>query len=156
MGYKFKIMTQEQAEDIAFNWHYDAEYSFYDMEADKEDLVEFLDSKKRGDSNFVVTKDKENNIIGFFSFNTVDINTIDIGLGMRPNLIGNGNGLEFLKAGLEFAKSKYTPQKITLSVATFNQRAIKVYRKIGFEDIDTFMQDTNGDSFEYLKMTYQC
>lgn len=156
MGYKFKIMTQEQAEDIAFNWHYDAEYSFYDMEADKEDLVEFLDSKKRGDSNFVVTKDKENNIIGFFSFNTVDINTIDIGLGMRPNLIGNGNGLEFLKAGLEFAKSKYTPQKITLSVATFNQRAIKVYRKIGFEDVDTFMQDTNGDSFEFLKMTYQC
>ena len=36
-------MTQEQAEEIAFNWHYDAEYSFYDMEADKEDLVEFLD-----------------------------------------------------------------------------------------------------------------
>ncbi|QOV12628.1 GNAT family N-acetyltransferase [Viridibacillus arvi] len=154
MGYKFEIMTQEQAEEIAFNWHYDAEYSFYDMEADKEDLVEFLDPNKRGDSNFVVTKD--NDIIGFFSFNQVDINTIDIGLGMRPNLTGNGNGLEFLKAGIEFAESKYTPRKIMLSVATFNQRAIKVYRKIGFEEVDTFMQDTNGDSFEFLKMTYQC
>ncbi len=154
MGYKFEIMTQEQAEEIAFNWHYDAEYAFYDMEADKEDLVEFLDPQKRGDSNFVVTKD--NDIIGFFSFNEVAINTIDIGLGMRPNLIGNGNGSEFLKAGLEFAKSKYTPRKITLSVATFNQRAIKVYRKNGFEEVDTFMQDTNGDSFEFLKMTYRC
>ncbi|MGE7624600.1 GNAT family N-acetyltransferase [Viridibacillus sp. NPDC096237] len=154
MGYKFEIMTQEQAEEIAFNWHYDAEYSFYDMEADKEDLVEFLDPNKRGDSNFVVTKD--NDIIGFFSFNQVDINTIDIGLGMRPNLTGNGNGLEFLKAGIEFAESKYLPQKIMLSVATFNQRAIKVYRKIGFEEVDTFMQDTNEDSFEFLKMTYLC
>ncbi|MFF3102514.1 GNAT family N-acetyltransferase [Viridibacillus arvi] len=154
MGYRFEIMTQEQAEEIAFNWHYDAEYSFYDMEADKEDLVEFLDPNKRGDSNFVVTKD--NDIIGFFSFNQVDINTIDIGLGMRPNLTGNGNGLEFLKAGIEFAELKYTPQNIMLSVATFNQRAIKVYRKIGFEEVDTFMQNTNGNSFEFLKMTYQC
>jgi len=154
MGYKFKVMTQEQAEEIAFNWHYDAEYSFYDMEADKEDLVEFLDPIKRGNSNFIVTKDNE--IIGYFSFNKVDINTIEIGLGMRPNLIGNGNGVEFVKAGLEFAKSKYTPQKITLSVATFNQRAIKVYRKIGFEEVDTFMQDTTVDSFEFLKMAYQC
>ena len=154
MRYKFEIMTQEQAEEIAFNWHYEAEYSFYDMEADKEDLVEFLDPQIRGDSNYVVTKD--NVTIGFFSFNKVDINTIDIGLGMNPNLVGNGNGLEFVKEGLEFAQSKYTPQKITLSVATFNQRAIKVYRKIGFEEVNTFMQDTNGDSFEFLKMIYQC
>lgn len=154
MGYKFEIMTQEQAEEIAYNWHYDAEYSFYNIESDKEDLVEFLDPQKRGDSNFVVTKD--NDIIGFFSFNKVAINNIDIGLGMRPDLIGNGNGLEFLKAGLEFAKSKYIPQTITLSVATFNQRAIKVYRKIGFEEVDTFIQDTNGDSFEFLNMSYQC
>lgn len=154
MEYKFKLMTQEQAEEIAFNWHYDAEYSFYDMEADQEDLVDFLDPKNRGDSNFVVTKD--NDIIGFFSFNKVAINTIDIGLGMRPNLVGNGNGLEFLKAGIEFAKSKYSPQKITLSVATFNKRAIKVYRKTGFIEVETFMQYTNGEKIEFLKMSYQC
>lgn len=154
MSYKFESMTQEQAEEIAFNWHYDAEYSFYDMEADPEDLVEFLDPEKRGDSNFVVTKDSD--IIGFFSFNKVAIHTIDIGLGMRPNLIGNGNGLEFVRAGLEFAISKYKPGKITLSVATFNQRAIKVYRKIGFEDVDTFMQDTNGDRYEFMEMAYRC
>ena len=28
MTYKFEIMAQEQAEDIAHNWHYDGEYSF--------------------------------------------------------------------------------------------------------------------------------
>ncbi|MBO0586898.1 GNAT family N-acetyltransferase [Sporosarcina sp. E16_8] len=154
MGYKFEYMTQEHAEEIAFNWHYDAEYSFYNMEEDKEDLAEFLDDQKRGDSNFFVTKD--NDAIGFFSFNRVAINTIDIGLGIKPNLTGNGNGLELLKAGLDFAKIKYKPRKITLSVATFNQRAIKVYRKIGFEDVETFMQDTNGNRFEFLKMTFQC
>ncbi|WP_342429695.1 GNAT family N-acetyltransferase [Neobacillus sp. FSL H8-0543] len=150
MGYKFKIMKQEQAEEIAYKWHYDGKYSFYDMESDKEDLVEFLDPEKRGHSYFVVINEKE--VIGFFSFNKVANNTIDIGLGLRPDLTGSGNGLEFLKAGLEFAKAKYKPEKTTLSVATFNQRAIKIYRKIGFEELETFIQDTNGSSFEFLKM----
>ncbi|MGE6259686.1 GNAT family N-acetyltransferase [Heyndrickxia sporothermodurans] len=52
---------------------------------------------------------------------------------MKLNLTGNGKGreLEFLKAALEFVKSDFQPQTLTLSVATFNQRAIKVYRKMG-------------------------
>lgn len=152
MEYKFEEMTQEQAEDIAFNWHYNGEFSFYDMESDKEDLVEFLDPDKRGNSHFVVMNDTE--VIGFFSFNEVTQNTIDLGLGMRPDLTGNGHGLRFLIAGIDFAKAKYNPEKITLSVATFNQRAIKVYRKLGFEEVETFMQDTNGSRYEFLKMIY--
>ncbi len=154
MTYKFDIMTQAQAEEIAFNWHYDGEYSFYDMEADKEDLEEFLDPETRGNSKYAVFNNSE--LIGFFSVNKVDDKTFDIGLGMRPDLTGKGNGLGFLKSGLEFVKNEYKPEKITLSVATFNQRAIKVYRNLGFKDVNTFMQDTNGSTYEFLKMEYQC
>lgn len=154
MTFKFEIMTQEQAEEIAHNWHYDGVYSFYDIEADEEDLAEFLDPKVRGDSMFVVSKNDE--FIGFFSFNKVAANTYDIGLGMRPDLTGKGKGREFLIAGIDFVKSRFKPDKITLSVATFNQRAIKIYRKIGFKNIDTFMQDTNGSTYEFLKMAYEC
>ena len=152
MKYKFELMTQEQAEDIAYNWHYQGDFSFYNMESDQEDLVEFLDPETRGQSNFVVMND--NKVIGFFSFTKVANHTIDIGLGMRPDLTSKGNGLDFLKAGLDFTKSKYCPQNITLSVATFNQRAIKVYKKIGFIEVHTFMQETNGGTFEFLKMIY--
>ncbi|WP_174615580.1 GNAT family N-acetyltransferase [Virgibacillus ihumii] len=154
MTYEFKKMTQEQAEEIAYNWHYDGEYSFYDIEADEEDLEEFLDSQARGDSSFAVTNDDE--LIGFFRASQKSDGIVDVGLGMRPDLTGKGNGLEFLKAGIEFVHSEYAPTKITLAVATFNQRAIKVYRKIGFEDTDIFMQDTNGDRYEFLKMAYEC
>lgn len=103
---------------------------------------------------FVVIKDYE--VIGFFSFDKAPDNTIDIGLGMRPDLTGKGNGLEFLKAGIEFIKTNYKPDNITLSVTIFNQRAIKAYQKIGFKVVNTFIQDTNGSSFEFLKMTYEC
>lgn len=110
MTYRFEVMTQEQAEDIAHNWHYDGEYSFYDMEADEEDLAEFLDPKTRGDSIFAVSIEDE--IIGFFSVSKVATNTYDIGLGMRPDLTGNGRGLVFLNAGIDFVQSRFTPDKL--------------------------------------------
>lgn len=80
MGYIFKVMTQEEAREIAYNWHYEGEYSFYDMEADVEDLEEFLNDEMRGDTTFVVW---ENNVlIGFFNFHKIDNQTVDIGLGL--------------------------------------------------------------------------
>ncbi|MFQ3544515.1 GNAT family protein [Halobacillus rhizosphaerae] len=153
MTYIFEGMTQEQAELIARQWHYDGKYAFYDMEADEEDLKEFLDPIARGNSKYTITQHQE--LTGFISVNQTDPQTCDIGLGMRPDLTGKGLGTEFLKEGMEFVKYAYQPKKITLSVATFNQRAIKVYHKLGFEDGETFWQDTNDSSFEFLKMTYQ-
>ncbi|UOQ50394.1 GNAT family N-acetyltransferase [Gracilibacillus caseinilyticus] len=154
MTYEFSVMTQKQAENIAFNWHYEGEYSFYNMEADEEDLTEFLNPEERGNSTFSVTI--ENELVAFLSFSKVAHRTCDIGLGMRPDLTGQGNGTEFLRAGINFIQSEFKPEKITLSVATFNQRAIKLYRKVGFKDVETFMQDTNGSTFEFLKMEYKC
>ncbi|MBM7587148.1 ribosomal-protein-alanine N-acetyltransferase [Bacillus pakistanensis] len=154
MSYEFIKMSQTQAEDIAYHWHYDGEYSFYDFEADPEDLAEFLDPKGRGHAYYVVKK--ENQIIGFFSFNEDKDHSVDIGLGIKPEWTGRGYGFNFLKAGLKYAVSKFNPQKMTLSVATFNQRAIKVYEKAGFKPVEIFMQDTNGSRFEFLKMEYEC
>ncbi|TLS37225.1 GNAT family N-acetyltransferase [Pseudalkalibacillus caeni] len=152
MDYTFKHMTQKQAEDIAYNWHYDGEYSFYDITADEEDLEEFLDPDQRGDSTFAVFKNNE--LEGFFSFKETEQGVVDIGLGMHPDLTGKGNGLSFLKAGIDFAKKKYAPHTFTLAVATFNQRAIKVYEKAGFQPEGNFMQATNGSEYEFLKMRF--
>lgn len=154
MKYSFQLMTQQQAEEIADYWHYEGQYSFYDMDADQEDLQEFLDPEKRRDSYFVVMDQAE--LIGFYSFTQVMAGTIDIGLGLKPNLTGKGNGAEFLKAGLEFAQSEYNPKQITLSVAAFNTRAINLYKNHGFTEVEHFLQKTNGGSFEFLKMIYHC
>lgn len=153
MNYKFQSMTQEHAEEIAHCWRYDGIYSFYNMNADQEDLQEFLNPAERKDSYFVVVNNQE--ILGFCSFNEISLGIIDIGLGMKPNLTGQGCGLEFVKAGLDFVKTTYKPRKVTLSVATFNTRAIKVYKKSGFKEDVVYMQATNGSNFEFLKMSYQ-
>ncbi|MDQ0350375.1 ribosomal-protein-alanine N-acetyltransferase [Alkalibacillus filiformis] len=154
MSYQIKVMTQKQAEDIAFNWRYDGEYSFYDMVADEEDLSEFVDPESRGKSTYAVMSN--NDLIGFFSVNKVYEHTYDIGLGMKPDLTGKGNGLKFLNEGIKFVIQEFEAERITLSVATFNQRAINLYKKVGFKEINIFMQETNDDCFEFQRMEYEC
>ena len=150
MDYTFTVMTQEQAEWIAYSWHYDGEYSFYDMEADPDDLEEFLNAETRGDSVFSVTY--EETLAAFLTVELTGSQTADIGLGMEPGLTGQGKGMDFLQAVIEFVTLQYEVARMTLSVAAFNVRAIKVYRKAGFKDAGTFLQETNGCTYEFLKM----
>lgn len=154
MNYTFERMTQLQAEEIAKHWLYEGVYSFYDMDADPEDLAEFLDAGQRKDAYFTVHQGEE--MFGFYSFTQTSEDTIDIGLGMKPDLTGKGIGRDFLKAGLEFAESAYCPDKITLSVAAFNKRAITLYQNSGFNEVERFAQATNGSTFEFVKMIYHC
>lgn len=149
MRFSFKPMGQAEA-DIIADWHYDGVYSFYDMVADQEDLEEFLSQEERGDKYFSVYQNKE--LAGFFCFEQIDFDAIDIGLGMNPGFTGHGKGLNFVQSGMDFAKERYSPQTFTLSVATFNQRAIIVYERAGFKPLHTFIQETNGGQFEFLKM----
>ena len=153
MDYIFQAMTQAQAEDIAASWRYQKEYAFYDMDADPEDLEEFLDPQKREGVYFVVLS--QNEIIGFYSFQRPDKDTVDIGLGMKPELTGKGKGAAFLAAGLQFVDTKYRPKNITLSVAAFNKRAINLYEKLGFRKVESFVQVTNGGQYEFVKMVYK-
>lgn len=151
MKYTFQAMTQEQAEVIAETWRYEGDYSFYDMDADAEDLEEFLDPEKRAGVYFVVLDRYK--IIGFYSFQQPDEDTVEIGLGMKPELTGQGAGAEFLAAGLRFAEAVYRPEHFVLSVAAFNKRAIRLYEKNGFKKTESFMQATNGGQYEFVKMT---
>ncbi|MGM0847030.1 MAG: GNAT family N-acetyltransferase [Bacillota bacterium] len=149
--YEFSQMTEEMALEIAYQWKYDDKYSFYDMTADEEDLKEFLESNREG--YYIVRKDSR--VIGYFCFEQSDSGQIQIGLGMKPEYTGKGLGLEFFQKGVEFALSHFQTDDLTLSVASFNKRAIKVYQKAGFAPVQTFMQTTNGSIYEFVKMKYE-
>ena len=77
---------------------------------------------------------------------------MDYGLGLRPDLTGKGSGSDFVRAGLDFAQSQFSPKTIQLHVAAFNKRAIKVYQRIGFREVEHYMNRTNGGEFEFVRM----
>lgn len=150
MPYAFKPMTADYARAIA-DWHYPPPYTFYDWTEDPDDLAELLDPRSWPDRYFAVVGDGDDPV-GFFGF-TLDGDVLDFGLGLRPDLTGRGLGLGFLEAGLAFARARYAPSVFQLSVATFNARAIRVYERAGFRPVCTYMHHTNGDDYEFLRMS---
>ena len=149
-GFRFTPISQEEAEAIA-EWHYPEPYSFYDWTADPGDLRELLDPALRGEAYWAV-RDEANELVGYFDFKP-RASTVEIGLGLRPDLTGRGLGASFLAAGLEFARARFSAERFTLAVATFNERAIKVYERAGFSRERTYMHSTNGGEWEFLEMS---
>lgn len=147
-------MIQTDAEQIA-GWHYDGIYSFYDASSDAEDLAELLNPELRGDQYFSVYQN--NRLAGYFTYNWNDERqSIVIGLGMHPDLTGKGLGGPFLEAGLEYGQKLFMPaRRFELSVAAFNKRAMKVYRKAGFSIRKRSFVRTNGGRYEFVHMDKQ-
>jgi len=149
-GYRFRMMSDEEATRIS-GWHYEPPYDFYDATSDPDDLEELLDPKRRRDAYFSVF-DGGGVLVGFFQFER-EGTTVDVGLGMRPDLTGQGLGIEYLLAGLEFARRRYSPENFTLSVATFNERAIRVYERAGFRRNTLYKHYTSGGEHLFLSMS---
>ena len=134
-----KKMDETTAVKIS-TWKYEEPYSIYSMDGSVECIDEFM----CGD--YYSVTDEEEKIIGFYCFGKAaqvpagnqhlvykDNDYVDIGLGMRPDLCGKGFGEKFLSSGIQFAKAMYSTDKIRLTVADFNKRAIKLYEKSGFK-----------------------
>ena len=148
--FHFRPLTQAGAEAIA-GWHYPEPFSFYDWAEDPNDLAELLDPALRGEAYFAV-EDAVRGLSGYFSFKPKEPESLGIGLGLRPDLTGQGLGAAFVCAGLEYARSRFAPTEFVLSVATFNKRAITVYERAGFTTARVYMHSTNGGEWEFVEM----
>lgn len=149
MRLEIRQMLQTHAEEIA-TWRYEEPYSFYDTDADPGDLALLLDAETRRGRYFAAFGENAT-LIGFFEFKTEDDEVV-VGLGLRPDLTGRGLGLAFLEEGLAFARERFAPTGFRLSVATFNERAIRVYERAGFRRVRTFDNETNGGVHPFLEM----
>ena len=154
---KIEPLSQSNAEEIANHWHYEGIYAFYDMQADPEDYEEILSPEARGNHYYQVLKNDE--LYGFFCLFPVDKDKQELGLGMKPEYCGKGQGKEFLQTILRFVEEKISAKiltlsvkSLTLSVADFNQRAQRLYLKCGFSVIGRQPQASNGDIYLFVKM----
>lgn len=144
----FRKPVESDALDIA-TWEYDGEYSFYNN--NKTEAKKQWASNIHNEENTFVLYNERNELIGNCSFD-YDDGQIMLGVQMRPNLTGKGMGTETVKSILDFGREKYKFDNIELLVAKFNKRAIKVYEKLGFKNIDEFIWNVNGEEKEFIAM----
>lgn len=146
--FEWKWMTNEVALEIV-EWEYDGEYSFYDIQNDIDDLDEFLNPFKWNHYAAIYEDEK---LVGYFTFNPLNLHEVEIGLGLHPELTGKGKGYSFLEYAIDIALKWYEPKKLIVNVAEFNNRAIRVYEKSGFKRVSQFQQKTNGGEYPFVRL----
>lgn len=148
-------LQPEEAMEIG-KWRYEGIYAFYNSVESPEALTELLDG-----SYYAVRADN-GELIGFFCLGPnaqvpagraeglyEGLNVIDLGLGMRPALTGQGLGSSFLHVGLQFVREQLKSSTIRLTVACFNERAIRLYSQSGFVEVATF--ESKGTPFNIME-----
>ncbi len=102
-------------------WRYPPPFDVYDE-----------DSKPvKNPERFFEARDQDGALVGFYYFERRG-RTVKFGLGLRPDLTGLGLGVDFVTAGMEFARDHYSAERMVLEVFSFNERALKVYERAGF------------------------
>lgn len=151
----YSPMDASTAREIADRWKYPPPYDFYDMTADPEDYEEFV-TPALWPEVFLQAR-LGGQIFSFLSGELSEAGSasvLEIGLGMHPDLTGRGLGTMFMRRNLEWIRGAYPGAGIRLSVASFNQRGIKVYRKSGFHVVRNFVRTTNGGEYDFVEMRY--
>jgi RimJ/RimL family protein N-acetyltransferase len=155
MNLKFHPMDEASARK-RLNWRYEPPYNFYNPRTDATEYLmqDLLDPHK---AYYAIT-DEQGVLVGYCCFGINarvpggDYNkmALDVGLGMRPDLTGQGRGHGFFTAIVDFAWRELKPQALRVTVAAFNRRAMRVYEKAGFERVQEFQRSGDGAEFVIL------
>ncbi|HEV2457544.1 MAG TPA: GNAT family N-acetyltransferase [Ktedonobacterales bacterium] len=161
MQFGFSEMSEADARAVAA-WRYEGEYAVYNQHpGDGEAIAGVLDRR----SPHYAARDEHGALVGFFAFGTSaeveDVGvpshygadqTITVGLGLRPDLTGQRLGLNFVNAGLDYARQAFHPRAFRLFVLRFNERAIRVYERAGFQRVrELHVRNVHGEN-TFLEM----
>jgi len=137
-------MTATAARAIV-HWRYAEPYALYNMGGSDEaaDVRYLLDVV----NDYHAIHNELGELVGFCCFGRqaqvpggdYALAALDVGLGMRPDLTGQGLGTALLAAILEFAAHEIGPTRWRATIASFNTRSQRIFTKAGFQPVQTFL-----------------
>jgi RimJ/RimL family protein N-acetyltransferase len=131
-------------------WHYEPPWDFYDLASDPDDAAAMADPSRADHRRAVLGED--GSLEAFLYFDWHDEVT-EVGIGLRPDLTGRGRGESFMRAQLDYATEEWHPATFRLFVAAWNERAIRLYERLGFREVarETRHFELVGDH-EFIRM----
>ena len=117
-------------------------------------LAEFL----YPDNSFHAILNKQGSLEGYCSFGAdgqvtggnYQANALDLGMGIRPELTGKGQGQYYAQAVMAYGLEHYKTQRLRVTIAAFNKRAQRVWRKLGFKTEEAFTKLGTEERFLIL------
>lgn len=152
MSFRFEPMN-EQAARVVLSWIYPPPYQMYNEDPTRiEPLVREV---LRPDFRYYTVAQGRDPIVAYCCYGLdarvdggdYELNALDIGLMVRPDLNGRGRGGEYAGAVLRFAQVHFPQRQWRVTIAEFNQRAQRVWNKLGFEQMQTFARQRDGIAF---------
>ncbi|WP_394845370.1 GNAT family N-acetyltransferase [Pendulispora brunnea] len=143
-------LSQDDAQQIA-RWRYAGPWSIYDAQAG--------DGLLDGDDGYFALVDATDGTLAGFACIGVEARVpglaeeaglVDIGVGMRPDLVGHGLGQTFLEAAIEHARSRLGAVRWRAVVQSWNERSLRLTARLGFRAVGTHTCLQGGKPVEYL------
>ncbi|MFC5647990.1 GNAT family N-acetyltransferase [Paenibacillus solisilvae] len=147
-------LSSQLAEALC-SWRYPSPFDFYNWsswETMQQLGIEFGDEQLRI-QQYAAALDAQGSFIGFAQFFPL-LGVTRIGLGLRPDLCGQGLGLPFVQAIVAEALRRAPGDEIDLEVLVWNSRAIRTYKRANFVITDTYPKRTAQGLVDVHCMTY--
>lgn len=137
-SFVFTPMDEANAR-VVCGWTYEQPYDLYNtpMEARRQ-TVEYLTDHR---NHYYLITDGQGELLAYCCFGQegqvpggdYPQDALDLGLGVRPDLTGQGRGGMFVQAVVDFAREQHAPKRLRVTIADFNKRAQRVWEKAGFQ-----------------------
>ncbi|WP_209853269.1 GNAT family N-acetyltransferase [Paenibacillus sediminis] len=147
-------MEEDHASAVC-SWQYEDPYNIYGWLPWEQMVllsVEFGDPELRA-QQYASVVDQNGDLIGFAQFFPIE-GVTRLGVGLRPELCGQGLGQIFMEAIVREALRRAPERIVDLEVLTWNTRAIRAYEKAGFVIADTYEKRTPEGMKQFHCMVY--
>lgn len=92
--------------------------------------------KSNEKGNLYIVYEVDNKVVGFLLFNRYELDRLrhagTMGMGIKEAYCNQGIGTKLIEFLIRWAKEQKGLEKICLGVVSINDRAIKVYKRMGF------------------------
>lgn len=139
----FSRMTAEEAR-VVLGWRWPDVAALYEPDLSRmEEEVEWLLTPEY---HYHAVRDGGGELIGFCCFGDdaqvvggdYALDALDVGLGLRPDLVGRGLAQEFLGEVMAFGVAQFAATSVRATVAADNQRSLRMFLRAGFEETQRF------------------
>jgi len=149
--------ADEESARAFLQWQYEPPYDIYNCPP--EQIEEYVQYNSDPQNNVYAMFDEHGELIGYCSYGAdarvpggdYSEDALDIGLMVKPELTGQGLGAEFASQVIQNGIKTHDPEKLRVTIAAFNHRAMRVWEKNGFRQTQKFKR--KGDGMKFIVMT---
>jgi [ribosomal protein S18]-alanine N-acetyltransferase len=149
------VFRQIEKKDVLaiLSWCYTFPYDYYNFDTtNTEENLRYLLNLENA---FCAILNLQGELEGYCSFGSdgqvsggdYSAEALDIGMGIRPDLVGQGYGKQYAQAVMNYGISQYEAQQLRVTIAEFNNRAQRVWERLGFKQVERFVKLDSEEKF---------